>query len=71
MLEAAFYIGSAFWLGALHAATPGHGKTVAAAYLVGNRGRVVDAVVLVAAVAALHLAGRAARQLDAGGPPGR
>jgi len=57
MLEAAFYVGSAFWLGALHAATPGHGKTVAAAYLVGNRGRVVDAVTLGIIVTLSHTGG--------------
>jgi nickel/cobalt transporter (NicO) family protein len=64
-----FFLGS-FGLGALHAATPGHGKTVSAAYVVGARGRPVDAVtlgvfvtlshtsglVLVAAVAALGVA---------------
>ncbi|MFC1890644.1 nickel/cobalt transporter, partial [Thermodesulfobacteriota bacterium] len=33
-------------LGGLHALTPGHGKTIVAAYLVGTRGRVSDAVVL-------------------------
>lgn len=57
MLETAFYIGSSFWLGALHAATPGHGKTVAAAYLVGARGRVVDAVVLGIFVTLAHTGG--------------
>src|SRR5919107_5998751 len=57
MLEAAFYLASAFWLGALHAATPGHGKTVAAAYLVGNRGRVVDAITLGVIVTLSHTGG--------------
>ena len=57
MLEAAFYIGSAFWLGALHAATPGHGKTVDAAYLVGNRGRAVDAITLGVIVTLSHTGG--------------
>jgi nickel/cobalt exporter len=57
MLEAAFYLASSFWLGALHAATPGHGKTVAAAYLVGARGRVVDAVVLGIFVTLAHTGG--------------
>lgn len=57
MLEAAFYLASAFWLGALHAATPGHGKTVAAAYLVGARGRVVDAVTLGVVVTLAHTGG--------------
>ena len=57
MLEALVYIGSSFWLGAAHAATPGHGKTVAAAYLVGARGRVVDAVVLGLVVTLAHTGG--------------
>src|SRR5215213_10720168 len=57
MLEAAFYLASAFWLGALHAATPGHGKTVAAAYLVGARGRVVDAITLGVVVTLAHTGG--------------
>src|SRR5215208_3821104 len=57
MLEAGFYIASSFWLGALHAATPGHGKTVAAAYLVGARGRVVDAIVLGIVVTLAHTGG--------------
>src|SRR5437762_2771237 len=46
MAEAFFYLVSSFWLGALHAATPGHGKTIAASYIVGVRGRPVDAFVL-------------------------
>ncbi len=41
-------------LGALHALTPGHGKTMVAAYLVGGRGRVRDAVVLGGAVTLTH-----------------
>jgi nickel/cobalt exporter len=57
MLEAAFYIASSFWLGALHAATPGHGKTVTAAYLVGARGRFVDAIVLGIFVTLAHTGG--------------
>jgi nickel/cobalt transporter (NicO) family protein len=57
MLEASFYLASAFWLGALHAATPGHGKTVAAAYLVGARGRVVDAITLGVVVTLAHTGG--------------
>jgi hypothetical protein len=44
MREAVFYILSSFWAGAVHAATPGHGKTIAAAYIVGARGRPIDAV---------------------------
>lgn len=47
----------AFGLGALHAASPGHGKTVMAAYLVGTRRSVRDAVTLGLAVAVSHTAG--------------
>ncbi len=57
MLEGLFYVASSFWLGALHAPTPGHGKTVAAAYLVGARGRVVDAIVLGIFVTLAHTGG--------------
>jgi ABC-type nickel/cobalt efflux system permease component RcnA len=46
----------AFLLGAGHALTPGHGKTVVAAYLVGSRGRVSDAVWLGMVVTATHTA---------------
>ncbi len=35
-----------FVLGGLHALTPGHGKAVVAAYLVGTKGRVIDAIFL-------------------------
>jgi nickel/cobalt transporter (NicO) family protein len=41
-------------VGAVHALAPGHGKTVAAAYLVGERARRRDAVLLGSAVAAMH-----------------
>lgn len=41
-------------IGAAHALAPGHGKAVAAAYLVGARGRPRDAVLLGGAVAAMH-----------------
>jgi nickel/cobalt exporter len=57
MTEALFYLVSSFWLGALHAATPGHGKTIAAAYIVGARGRPVDAVALGIFVTLSHVAG--------------
>ena len=43
-------------LGALHALTPGHGKTLLAAYLVGKRGTPRQAVALGAAVTATHTA---------------
>ncbi len=45
----------AFGLGALHALSPGHGKTLVAAYLVGSRGRVRHAVLLGAVVTATHV----------------
>lgn len=35
-----------FVLGGLHALTPGHGKAIVAAYLVGTRGRIIDAIFL-------------------------
>src|SRR4030095_1003565 len=46
MLEGLFYLMASFWLGAVHAATPGHGKTIAASYIVGVRGRPIDGLVL-------------------------
>ena len=47
-------LGIAFFLGAAHALTPGHGKTIVAAYLVGSRGRAFDAVYLGAVVTFTH-----------------
>jgi nickel/cobalt transporter (NicO) family protein len=52
-----FYLASSFWLGAVHAATPGHGKTISAAYIVGARGRPVDALVLGVFVTLSHTSG--------------
>ena len=57
MQEALFYILSSFWAGAVHAATPGHGKTIAAAYIVGARGKPVDAVILGVFVTLSHTSG--------------
>jgi nickel/cobalt exporter len=57
MTEAVLYLASSFWLGAVHAATPGHGKTIAAAYIVGARGRPVDAFVLGVFVTLSHTVG--------------
>ena len=57
MTDGILYLFSGFWLGALHAATPGHGKTIAAAYIVGARGRPVDAVVLGVFVTLSHTFG--------------
>ncbi|HYM83734.1 MAG TPA: hypothetical protein VEY67_06260 [Candidatus Dormibacteraeota bacterium] len=44
-------------LGAAHAVSPGHGKTIMAAYLVGSRGTAGQAVILGLAVTASHTAG--------------
>jgi nickel/cobalt exporter len=41
----------------MHAAMPGHGKTVSAAYLVGTRGRVADALALGIFVTLAHTSG--------------
>lgn len=46
----------AFFLGAAHALTPGHGKTLVAAYLAGSRGRITDAVYLGGVVTVTHTA---------------
>jgi ABC-type nickel/cobalt efflux system permease component RcnA len=45
-----------FFLGAAHALTPGHGKTLVAAYLVGTRGRIMDALYLGGVVTVTHTA---------------
>jgi ABC-type nickel/cobalt efflux system permease component RcnA len=50
-------IATAFGLGAGHALTPGHGKTLMAAYLVGTRGTAVHAVGLGLAVTVSHTLG--------------
>jgi nickel/cobalt transporter (NicO) family protein len=47
-------LGVAFFLGAAHALTPGHGKTLVAAYLVGSKGTVWDAVYLGSVVTVTH-----------------
>jgi ABC-type nickel/cobalt efflux system permease component RcnA len=47
-------LGTALLLGMGHALTPGHGKSVVAAYLVGSRGTVWDAVFLGAVVTLTH-----------------
>src|SRR5262249_19161254 len=44
-------------LGAGHAALPGHGKTVLAAYLAGRRGRPRDALVVAGTVTLTHTGG--------------
>ena len=57
MGEALIYLATSFWLGAVHAATPGHGKTIAAAYIVGVRGKPVDAWILGIFVTLSHTSG--------------
>ena len=47
-------LGVAFFLGAAHALSPGHGKTIVAAYLVGSGGTVRDAVFLGSVVTLTH-----------------
>jgi nickel/cobalt transporter (NicO) family protein len=56
-LQMLFYILSSFWVGAVHAATPGHGKTIAAAYIVGARGKPIDALILGIFVTLSHTSG--------------
>ena len=50
-------IGLSVLFGASHALSPGHGKTVVAAYLVGSRGTVKHAVFLGLVVTLTHVAG--------------
>src|SRR6185436_8439034 len=57
MREILFFVASSFWAGAAHAATPGHGKTIAAAYIVGARGKPIDAVILGIFVTLSHTSG--------------
>src|ERR1700680_973853 len=47
-------LGIAFVLGAVHALTPGHGKTIVAAYLIGSRGTLKHAAFLGAMVTFTH-----------------
>jgi ABC-type nickel/cobalt efflux system permease component RcnA len=49
-----FMLLAAFLFGAAHAFTPGHGKTLVAAYLVGERGTVKHAVILAIATTVAH-----------------
>ncbi len=48
-------MGLAFLLGSVHAISPGHGKTLVAAYLVGSNGKVRHAVVLGLIVTCTHI----------------
>lgn len=50
-------LGVAFVWGAAHALTPGHGKTIVAAYLVGSRGTVRHAIFLGLTTTLTHTAG--------------
>lgn len=52
-----FLLLAAFAWGAIHALSPGHGKTMVAAYLVGTRGTVRHAVALGATVTITHTIG--------------
>lgn len=48
-------LGMAIVLGGVHALSPGHGKSLVAAYLVGTRGRGRDAVILAGVVTLIHI----------------
>ncbi len=50
-------LAAAFGWGALHALSPGHGKAMVAAYLIGTRGSARDAVLLGATVTVTHTIG--------------
>src|SRR4029077_17298899 len=50
-------LGLSVLLGAAHAALPGHGKTVMAAYLAGRRGNARDALLVGATVTVTHTGG--------------
>jgi ABC-type nickel/cobalt efflux system permease component RcnA len=50
-------LAAAFFWGAAHALSPGHGKTIVTAYLVGRRGRLRDAAVLGGIVTVTHTVG--------------
>jgi len=50
-------LAAAFGWGALHALSPGHGKAMVAAYLIGTRGTPRDAVLLGATVTVTHTIG--------------
>lgn len=57
MGEALILLATNFVWGAYHAVQPGHGKTIAAAYIVGARGRPVDALILGIFVTLSHTSG--------------
>lgn len=78
MAEALILLATNFLWGAYHAVQPGHGKTIAAAYIVGARGRPADAwilgifvtlshtsgIVLVGVLASLGLPGLESRRME-------
>ncbi|WP_319758993.1 sulfite exporter TauE/SafE family protein [Maridesulfovibrio sp.] len=51
-----FALGLAFFLGMGHALSPGHGKAMVAAYLIGRNGRIRDAFTLGTIVTVTHVA---------------
>ncbi len=57
MSETLILLATNFLWGAYHAVQPGHGKTIAAAYIVGARGRPVDAWILGIFVTLSHTSG--------------
>jgi len=57
MGESLLLLATNFLWGAYHAIQPGHGKTIAAAYIVGARGRPVDAWILGIFVTLSHTSG--------------
>ncbi|MDX6540076.1 MAG: nickel/cobalt transporter (NicO) family protein [Gaiellales bacterium] len=57
LLGALAALGLALVFGMVHALTPGHGKTMVAAYLAGTRGRARHALILGATVTITHTAG--------------
>ena len=63
-------IATAFALGAGHALTPGHGKTLMAAYLVGTKGTPLHAVGLGLSVTVSHTIGILALAASSSAPQG-
>ncbi|MEJ2634029.1 MAG: sulfite exporter TauE/SafE family protein [Calditrichia bacterium] len=51
----ALVLGIAFVLGAIHALSPGHGKSLMAAYLIGSKGKIRDAVILGVTITISHV----------------
>src|SRR5271169_6260506 len=57
MGEVLLLLATNFLYGAYHAIQPGHGKTIAAAYIVGARGKPIDALILGIFVTLSHTSG--------------